>query len=294
MNTLSLEFSENFLRILRLNDLGEVVFKDEIDLGFNMNDDNLRKNRDEIVLLFTEKLSFLFKDETGLINEADVLIDTSQTFLNVFPLDFQEDQRSINSHILWELSNYFPDNYKEFNIKYYRFNNKYLSEGIDEVLLIAVDKNKIEFIKALCNGSGIKIKSVDIDQFVVEKCVKKIYPAEFKNKTFLLVGCKNSRLDFSLIADGKIKYYDYDNIGISNFKILFAKQMNFFKSMFNKDHSGKIFLYGDRNAEVIKDFLNEEFESLTSVLIDPFVKTGSAENLSKYSPLYGLALKNFG
>ena len=294
MDTLNLGFSENVLRILRLNNSAEIVFKDEIDLGFNMNDEEyLRKNRDELVFSFTEKLSDVLKYETLEINEASILIDTSQTFLNIFPLDFQEDQGSINSHILWELSNYFPDNYKEFNIKYYRLNNKYLSGGIDEVLLIAVDKNKIEFIKNLCNGSGIKIKSVDIDQFVVERCIKEIYQAELNDKTVLLVGCKNSRLDFSLIKDGKIKYYDYENAGTTNFKTLLAKQMNFFNSMFNEDNAGTIFLYGDRNSEVVKNFFNEEFEKLPVILIDPFDKTNRDENLSKYSPLYGLALKNF-
>jgi len=295
LDTLSLGFSENVLRILRLNDSGKIVFKDEIDLGFNMNDDEyLRKNRDELVLSFTEKLSDLLRDETGSIDEAGVLIDTSQTFLNVFPIDFQEDQGSINTHILWELSNYFPGSYKEFNIKYYRLHNKYLSDGIDEVLLIAVDKNKIEFIKNLCNGSGIKIKNVDIDQFIVEKCVREFYPAELKERTVLLGGCKNSRLDFSLITNEKIKYYDYENAGTSNINTLLVKQMNFFNSMFNEDPPGIIFLYGDQNAEVVKNFLNEKFESLPVILIDPFLKTGSEENLSKYAPLYGLALKNFG
>ncbi|MEO8210280.1 MAG: hypothetical protein ABI840_06940, partial [bacterium] len=92
----------------------------------------------------------------------------------------------------------------------------------------------------------------------------------------------------------KIKYYDYENIGSINLKALVVKQMNFFNSVFNEDQAGKIFLYGDRNAEDVKNFLNDEFETYPVIFVDPFIKTNRNENLSKYSPLYGLALKNFG
>lgn len=285
-----MEFSENALRVLAINGSGEITFKNETDLGFNMNEDYLNSSRDEITNIFTDKIAELFKDEEFRESRASILIDTSQAFMNVFPLDFQEDQGTINSHIFWELSNYFPNNYKEFNVKYYRLNNKYLNDGIDEVLLIAVDKNKIDFIKNLCNSSGIKIKSVDIDQFVVERCIKKIYPAEM-SESALIIGCKSNRLDFSLISGARIKYYDYENTGTTNINALLVKQMNFFIPEF-EHHSGKVFLYGDRNGEIVRNFLNKEFENLSVTFIDPFSKKYSKENQSRYSPLYGLALKS--
>ncbi|MEO6693813.1 MAG: hypothetical protein ABIY50_10405 [Ignavibacteria bacterium] len=298
MDNLTLEFSDDVLRILILDDSGKISFKDETDLGFNMNDYSYFKNRDELVDNFNEKFNGLLKEPNLVFKEAGVLIDTSQAFLNVFPVDFQEDAGSINSHILWELSNYFPETYKNYNIKYYRLNNQFLTDGIDQILLIAVDKNKIEFIKSLCNGCGIKIKSVDIDQFVVEKCLKVFYPEELKNSTLLLIGCKNSRLDFSLISGGTIKYYDYEIINTLNFTNLLVKQMNFYNSVFEVNRPGKIFLYGDRNAEVVKKFLNEEFPDLLVQYINPVDTKDTKDtkdnnkNFSKFSPLFGLALKN--
>ena len=35
-----------------------------------------------------------------------------------FPVEFSDDKSNINSHILWELSHYFPENYKDFIVKY--------------------------------------------------------------------------------------------------------------------------------------------------------------------------------
>lgn len=82
------------------------------------------------------------------------MIEASQAFLNVLPVDFNEGKANINSHILWELSNYFPENGKDFIVKYYRLNNNYISKNIDEILLIALDKNKIDIIKIFATAAG--------------------------------------------------------------------------------------------------------------------------------------------
>ncbi|MBK8552832.1 MAG: pilus assembly protein PilM [Ignavibacteria bacterium] len=272
---------------MRLDQSKEIDLKEEIRLSFNRNDDfHLKKNKDAFVEEFEECMSKISKAEGEGIQKAGILIGTEQTFLNVTPVDFNEDSSSISSHILWELSNYFPETYKNFNIKYYRLNNNYPGENIDDILLIAVNKNKLEFIKNLCSGSGIKILNVEIDHFAVEKCLKEIYPDENKNHTMLVIGCRDGRFDYSLIENELLKYYSYDIFERADFKNLLISQINTFNSsLFNIE---KIFLYGDENTIKTNNFLKEQFQFMPVTIVSP----EGNEADSKFAPLYGLALKN--
>ncbi|MDQ3194033.1 MAG: pilus assembly protein PilM [Bacteroidota bacterium] len=287
MSNLNLEFSGNTLRVLQLNETRDIIIKDERKLSFNiLNEQTLKSKSADLISEFAVIIKSVLNDDSNE-QRAGVLISTEQTFLNVFPVDFNEDQSSINSHILWELSNYYPETYKDFNIKYYRLNNNYFNENIDEALLIAIDKNAIGFIKVLCNGSNIKIRNVEIDQFAVEKCVKENYPEEIKN-TILIIGCKNNRLDFSVIARGYLKYYDYEIFEGKKFRNLLIRHLNIYNKGYSKIE--KIFLYGDENTEHVKKFLDEMMENKKV----SFIKYNEGNNDSRFSALYGLALKNTG
>ncbi len=289
MVNLNLEFSGNVLRILQLNESKQIISKNEFNLSFNINDDsNLKKNKNDFAEEFEECINKITKDSGHEFLKAGILIGTEQTFLNVTPIDFTEDAGSITSHILWELSNYFPETYKDFNIQYYRLNNKYHNENTDDILIIAVNKNKLEFIKHLCNAGGLKIGKVEIDHFALEKNLKEIYPDENKNKTILVIGCKDGRFDYSLIVNELLKYYSYETYERSEFKNLLISQINSFNaSLFNIE---KIFLYGNESTAIIKLFLEQQFLNIpVSVITIP----GNSDD-TKFAPLYGLALKNLG
>ncbi|MEO8664213.1 MAG: hypothetical protein ABI462_01860, partial [Ignavibacteria bacterium] len=200
---------------------------------------------------------------------------------------FNEDQSSISSHILWELSNYYPETYKDFNIKYYRLRNNNYSESIDEALLIAVNKNVIAFIKFLCNGCNIKVRNIEIDHFTVEKYLKENHPGAVNDNTILIIGCKDNRLDFSMICDGYLKNYDYEIFDGKNFRNHLIRQLNFYNTGFSK--TGKIFLYGNENTHAVIKFLDE-----TLGIKDASVISYRNDDDPKFSALYGLALKNSG
>jgi Tfp pilus assembly PilM family ATPase len=284
---INLEFSGNILRALQLSDSKEVILKNEITLSFNLNDEfHSRKNRDSLIEEFEESVSSIFNNEDQEQRTAGILIGTSQTFLNVMPVDFNEDAGSISSHILWELSNYYPESYKEFTIKYFRLNNNYLSDKIDDVLLIAISNSRLEFIKSLCDSCDVSIKNVEIDHFAVEKCLKEFYPAEIKNKSVLIIGSKSGRLDFSLVSNGLMRYYDYEVTEKSDYRNLLVRQINILNSsLFNIE---RFFLYGDDKTASIKNFLEEQFQNIPVSYIS---YSGKNED-SGFAPLYGLALKN--
>ncbi|MDQ3020186.1 MAG: pilus assembly protein PilM [Bacteroidota bacterium] len=289
MNTLSLGFYGNILRILKLGETKQIISKDEIALSFNIHDDLYqKKDNDDLMNEFSDSINNVLNYDGYEPLIAGVLIDTGQTFLNVFPVDFNEEPNSINSHFLWELSNYFPDTYKNFNIKYYRLQNSFSNEKIDEALLIAIDKNKIELIKNLCNAGNIKIRNIDIDQFAVEKCLKENHQDKIKDKSILIIGCKNSRLDFSLIINEKLKHYDYENFDGDNFKTFLVNQINLLNSTSIENKIGKIFLYGEEAVFRVRKFLAEQFGNIDTEFI-----TVSENDDTRFSPLYGLALKMF-
>lgn len=289
MNTISIGFSGNVVRILQLGETKQIVSKDEITLSFNINDESCqKKGRSELVNEFSDSVSKVLNNDNQEMITAGIIIDTSQTFLSVFPIDFNEEQSSINSHILWELSNYFPETYKDFNIKYFRLNNNFLNDNIDEVILIAIEKNKIEFIKNLCNSCNIKIRNIEIDQFAVEKCLKENYQELKGNKNILIIGCRNSRLDFSLMVNEKLKYYDFENFEGDNFKCSLINEINLFNSASDGNKIDKIFLYGEDISFKVKSFLTEQFGNVDCELI-----TASDNDDSRFSPLYGLALKAY-
>ncbi len=285
MNTLSLGFSGNVLRVLQLSDTRQIISEYELTLSFNINEENiLKQNQKELARELSDSISGIPGIDGSEPLTAGILIETEQTFLSVFPIDFNEEQGNINSHILWELSNYFPDTYKNFNIKYFRLNNNYLNETIDEVLLIAIDKGKIEFLKNLCNSCNIRIKNIEIDQFAVDKCLKENYPDDVKNSNILIIGCKNSRLDFSMIVNGNLTLFDFENFEGENFRTLLVNKINHLSSM-NID---KIFLYGGDVSGQVKNFLSEQYKAAQIEFI-----SFPGNNDFRFSPLYGLALKNF-
>ena len=84
LDNISIGFSENVLRVLKVNDARKITFKGEIDLGFNINDDSyFKKNKDEAVELFSEKFSGLSVNEDNSECKAGVLIEASQAFLKM-------------------------------------------------------------------------------------------------------------------------------------------------------------------------------------------------------------------
>lgn len=97
------------------------------------------------------------------------------------------------------------------------------------------------------------IKNIEIDQLAVDKCIKNNYPEDIRNFNILLIGCKNSRLDFSLISEGKIKYFDFQNTARSNINQAIYSQMNFEK-VFSDIRIGKVFLYGEEKSIFVKNF----------------------------------------
>jgi len=282
LSALSIGIGNGVLRMLQINDAGK-IFQKETAFDFNpavsasaKAIEDASQNLHEI-LSHTDELDF--NDQLT----AGILIGTDQTFLSVFPVDFSDEKTNIDSHILWELSNYFPGTYKNFNIRYYRLNN-FSSGPVDEILLLAIDRKKIETLKTLFENAGIKIRNIEVDHFSVEKFLRENYSSEISNRRILNIGSRPGRIDFSILEKGNLKMYDFDTLEHLTVENSIIRQINNTQSLFG--NIDNLFVYGDSNFERINEFLQVQFPEI-KILQSVLPVDGH-----KFSPLYGLSLKN--
>lgn len=237
-------------------------------------------------------------DESGTKeNTARLLIDTGKCFANVIPLDYSESKENINSNILWDLSNYYPDCYKEFRISYHKLNSSVYTDCVKETLIIGIRKNIIDVLKKLSGLLNIKVTSIDIEHFASEKYFRAVRKNLFKDENILVIGCKKNRFDFSIINGESTFAYDYFAFKDSNFQERLVKIYTRLLEKPNSQPVNNIYLYGDENAPNAYKIINELSQKSRVFLSNPFYEIGITENLStdivsegyKFIPLCGLS-----
>ena len=302
METLAIGFSERLIRFAELNEKGNILFIGETESDFDLNKDLSAYRSNEEIISETGDLIYNFlRDNNVQPNRIGVLFDTTQSFLNVIPIDYKEDTSNIHSQILWELSNYFPDNYKDFKISYHKLNHNGYTGQIKDTLIIAVNKSKINLVKKVFSVCNLKINLTDIDQFASVKCIREIYREELSNNHSLVVGCKKSRIDLSIIDEKSLVYYDYLVFENYNFQESLRKTIERLGSMgirFNR-----MFLYGDDCTKNVYDFLKLNYKECEVEFSNPFKRLSAAIDIKgdtdfenngfMFTPLVGLALKGF-
>jgi Tfp pilus assembly PilM family ATPase len=244
-----------------------------------------------------DSINRVLNDSGTKENTARLLIDTGKCFANVIPLDFSESKENINSNILWELSNYYPDCYKEFRISYHKLNSSVYTDCVKETLIIGIRKNVIEVLKKLSGLLNIKVTSIDIEHFASEKYFRAVRKNLFKDENILVIGCKKNRFDFSIINGESTFAYDYFEFKDSNFRERLIKTYTLLLEKSNSQPVNNIYLYGDENAPSAYKIINELSQKSRVFLSNPFYEIGITDNLStdivsegyKFIPLCGLS-----
>jgi Tfp pilus assembly PilM family ATPase len=300
LGTLAIGFSQKQIKFVEINENREISFIDNIKTSLDLNKDlSIYRNSDDIISETGDMICNHLEANNIQPNRIDVLLETSQSFMNTVPINFEEDTESIRSQILWELSNYFPDSYKNFRVSYHKLNRKDYPDGIKDTLIIAVDNNKIIVIKEIFKVCNFNIHLTDIDQFATEKCIREVYKEELTDNKILILGCKNSRIDISIIDDRNLVYYDYIIFTGSNFQKGLRKLLN---ELNVKGMSfGEVMLYGEDYSSDVQGYIKTFDKDHSIELSDPFKKfkytknekgNGNFKNKGfKYTPLIGLALK---
>ena len=170
MGTLAISFIGKSITALAADKNKRIISFHEIKSNFDFDDTDYENRYDNRTITETaELIQDELKDNLTGISYAGALINTSQAFLNVIPIDASEDGDNLSSHLMWDLSMYFPESYKNYSANYFKIDNPNLPPEVTEILMIAITKEKLEFIRKIFALLGLKIKIFDVDHFAAEK-----------------------------------------------------------------------------------------------------------------------------
>lgn len=290
---------EKSIRFLEISKENKISFAYHLVENFNIENFYFQnKLSDSYINEISELINEVLKKSNASSHTSKLLIDTNYCFTNVIPLDFSEGDDKINSNILWELSNYFPDTYKNYKVSYHKLLSDLYSKDIKETLIIAIKNNFIDAIKKLSKQINIKISTIDIEHFASEKYFRKIRNNLFDGETIVIIGCKKNRFDFSVINDSGCIGYDYFLLDDSNFHDKLIKQYLKTEEKYRSLQINNIYLYGDESTSSAYKIINDIARKSRLILSNPFYEIGITENVGsdivsegyKFVPLCGLAL----
>lgn len=291
------------ISIAEISEKKEITFLENLVSDYDLNESVvLERYTDTMIYSFSDLINNTLKGRKFDNHRVGLLVNSSIAFMNLMPIDYSESLDTIRSQILWDLSNYFPQNYKEFIINYYKIKKSNVTPEVKESLLIAIHKVKMEFIKSIFEFCNLNIHITDIDHLAAEKCVRKVYSSDFKNFKNLIIGFKKNRIDLSIIDDSSIYYFDFVNTDNINFQERFLKSLGI---LYEKNLDllfEKIFLYGEGNLDNVQKLIATIFPEKITIISNPlsifnYSRLGNNADIIenegyKYTPLFGLALKS--
>jgi Tfp pilus assembly PilM family ATPase len=287
------------IKIIEINKDNKINFAETISNDFRL--DNLcaqnklsESNIDEAA----ESINTVLKKSDTNAGISKILLDTNHCFVNVIPLDLDDSNDKINSNILWELSNYFPDNYKNYKISYHKLSTDCFSNNIKETLIIGIRFDIIEAVKKLAKRIDIKTSAIDIEHFASEKYYRYMRKSLPDKGVFIIIGCKKNRIDFSIIKEDLCIGYDYFFTDESNLQEKLSSIYLKFEEKHKETKFNYIYLYGDDTTSNAYKTINEIAKNVRLTLSNPFYELGITDSVGSeiisegygFVPLCGSAL----
>jgi hypothetical protein len=280
-----------------MDNSGNITSKFSAGLSFDLSDESLyAKDPVSFSAELREHISSFVKNEDLSKIKPGVVIDSSMAFINVIPLDFSETTGALESHIQWELSNYYPESSKDYSKRYYKLGEPVFSNNIYESLIIAIDRKKIRFIKNLCAQSGIQPRNIEIGHFAVEKCITELFGRNVRGRSVILSSVTRRRIESSLLKDGALKFYDYELITDKNPLNVLISQAGRLMERIAGAEVTDLFVYGELSTFAVEKDIGKYLGGANVIHLDLFsTKSPDGKTMpdsSVYAPLAGLALKN--
>lgn len=236
---------------------------------------NLKRNN-----IFTDNIKFV--------------LDSRLAYISCIPLDYTDEVENINSSLIWEVSNFFPENYKNYKVTYQKITrgNSEL-DHLGNTLIIAYHKNIAEITKRISEISSLKISNINFDVFAAGA-----YITQMTNGNFAALGCKKDRLDLSVYLNGKISFFLPVYVKDNAKDILHSEIYRILK-LTGYEEIQDIYLYGDDVCPKTLNLLDGFNWKHKCILTDPFndysvdyslLFDGRTEPLNSFSftPLFGL------
>ena len=297
MISLAIGFSGNSIRFAAINDDKKLTHISELETDFDFDNEIPDHHGDEHLI---SELASIICDNLKKIDDisftsVNLVLNTMQMFSNVMPLEVAEDEQVTSSNILWDTSIYYPDDYENFNINFYRLNklNEDDSDNTYTVLVLGIDRNIINFFRRIFDECGLKINIFDCDHSAVSGLIE-------SDEQYILLGLKPGRIDMSINDREDIKYFDYSYTGSFDFKRELDKQLASLEINESFERAKEIYIYGESLLESVKEYLEQKYENKEIKILDPLERFGqgaSIDNIlhfssgARFAPLFGLVLK---
>lgn len=264
MNNILIEYSGTKIRLLQHNS-ERVIFLDQlefVDSGFFYLEPKVNSKK---VGEFTELLVSHLHKHNIIANAIKLVLDSRLAYISCIPLEFSDELENINSSLIWELSNFYPENYKNFKINFQKINqdNDELAY-LGNTLIVAYNKNIAEVIRRISEVSSLRVSGVNFDIFTAGNFISKNYV-----KNFVSVGVKNNRVDLSFYIKGAVSFFLPVNIKEGNFE----EVLDELKKMLpipGYEEINNVYVYGESSAKVFYSLLEKENLKQKISLADPF------------------------
>ncbi len=302
MNTLVIGIYDRTIRFLEINSQREITLAKSVDIPFSFSECFKFGNYDDT---FISEACTLIKDSLKNVNYSSykilLLLDTSYSFLNVVPLDIDDSESNINTYILWDISNYYPDSYKNFKINYYKLNEYKFASGIKATLIAAIENSKLEIIRKIFHNCRMQINLLDLDHFAADKYANNIFVDNTYTNEIISIGCKRNRVDISITGKKGIRYYNFIHFKDVNYQDKLLKLFSNLKKEIYLNQIKLAMVYGEDYTEDVCKFLSKKFSYINFKMPNPFeafpindkkqIEKKLKTEGNKFVPLFGLFLK---
>lgn len=302
MSSLAVGFSGNSIRFAALSNDRKLSHISELETDFDFDNEIPANHGDEHLI---SELASIICDNLKKIDDitsstVSLVINTMQMFSNVMPLEIVDDEQVTSSNILWDTSMYYPEEYENFNINYYRLKKQYpenADDNIYNVLVLGINRDIINFYRRIFDECGLKIDIFDSDHSAVTGLISWL---NTDHGTYSVLGLKPGRIDLSINENDAIRYFDYSYTGSFDFKRELDKDLATMGLDDNFEKVEQIYIYGESLLESVKEYLEQKYEGINVKILDPLEYFASDKtdgdilhfsSAARFAPLFGLALK---
>jgi Tfp pilus assembly PilM family ATPase len=199
---LGLNFVGKRLRAIEGEIMGEQVriksvAESRLDLPF---DQQTIENEDYIPT-FSSAINKLLDEQSILANSAHFALDRRMVFLKRITIDKGLNEEQIRNHIEWEIEQWLAASRNEFNVIYDKERSDFGQS--DTVLIAAVRKRIIDYLKRIFVRTPLTLKVVDIDVLAAIRGLMGNRPKPDRLAALIDI---HKNLDILLAKDGKFAY----------------------------------------------------------------------------------------
>lgn len=227
------------------------------------------------------------------ISQVAIALDSAELTIIQCPLDVSLNQSERNEHVNWELSQYINDYHPREYINDVHILETRSQEGIQQVLVVAVQRNIIFGLQDTLNNRGMALGIVDVNHFAVNSTLLHTH-SEIEKGICASIGLSQSRIDASILRHGHMVAYRYSLPKTQE------DSVSFMKTILDRQPLSGIYVYG---VHLTKDQekLVKSLAQYPVVVLNPFRRTlislnfpnftRYAANVHRFAAAVGIALR---